>query len=95
MMKSGAMELRLGSPAGLWERVVGNSTAPAGDAWGCRTLSHVSLDRLRIGECRMPLGYIRWRSFLPYEIRKARAVGQDGRENERAIRKLEEGKEKQ
>lgn len=54
MVKSDEMELRLGSPTGLWERVVGDSTAPAGDAWGCRTLSHVSLDRLRIGECRMP-----------------------------------------
>lgn len=49
MAKSGEMELGLGSPTGLWERVIGDSTALAGDAWGCRTLSHVSLDRLRIG----------------------------------------------
>lgn len=27
---------------------MGDNAAPAGDAWGCRTLSHVSLDRLRI-----------------------------------------------
>lgn len=26
----------------------GRYAAPASDAWGCRTLSHVSLDRLRI-----------------------------------------------
>lgn len=96
MVKPGEMELRLGSPAGLWERVVGDSTAPAGDAWGCRTLSHVSLDRLSESEsavCRWGR-YIRWRNFLPYEIRKASRAGWK-RERERAIRKLKEGKEKQ
>lgn len=44
--------------------------------------------------------YIRWRSFLPYEIRKARSlVGQGGKKRERTngetIRRVEGGKEKQ
>jgi peptidoglycan/xylan/chitin deacetylase (PgdA/CDA1 family) len=51
------MGLELGSPAGLWERVAADSATPAaGDAWGCRTLSHVSLDRLRIERAPYAVG---------------------------------------